>query len=80
MHLSIEEKHEVLEEVYKFSQLYGTRTQGEKFQKQQQKGFRKQFLTELEEFLFEVEQLSQKYPLVGRFVRLSSMHKLRREK
>jgi hypothetical protein len=80
MNLTIEEKHEVLEEVYKFSQLYGTRTQGEKFQKQQQKAFRKQFLIELEEFLFEVEQLSRKHPLVERFVRLSSIPKQRREK
>jgi len=73
MNLRIEEKHEVLEEVYKFSQSYGTKTKGEKFQKQQQKEFRKQFLFELEEFLSEVELLSQRYPLVGRFVKLSSI-------
>ncbi|MFA5397833.1 MAG: hypothetical protein WC346_17620 [Methanogenium sp.] len=80
MKLCIEEKHEILEEVYKFSQLYGTRTQGEKFQKQQQKAFRKEFLTELEEFEFEVNLLSQKYPLVERFVRLSHIHKAKGEK
>lgn len=80
MNLRIEEKHEVLEEVYKFSQLYGTKTKGEKFQKQQQKEFRKQFLSELEEFLFEINMLSEKYPLVGRFVRLASISKQRGEK